>query len=199
MYLLTSFLSGSGIKMIDDLIDMFKLSDFTNYIIISIILLVLNCVYIYNHYIVSIIVFAYIFLFLFVNDSIDHSIYIWAFIYFIIVFLFHLYNGKYNWLLELDIKNILFILSILFILCLAQKLEDGKFKEEVSNKKIIFRTCLTMILLGYFFIKDKIYFSFIHSEIINTFDNAFIATFGYTLISVINMLFNKYIINNKFK
>jgi len=190
MYLLTSFLSGSGIKIIDDLIDMFKFSDFTNYIIISIILLVLNCVYIYNHYIVSIIVFAYIFLFLFVNDSIDHVIYIWAFIYFIIVFSFHLYNGKYSWLLELDIKNILFISSILFILCLAQKIEDGKFKEEVSNKKIIFRACLTIILLGYFFIKDLLYFSFIHPEMINTFDNAFIATLGYTLISVINMLFN---------
>ena len=196
MYLLTSFLSGSGIKMIDDLIDMFSFSKLTNYIIISIILLVLNCVYIYNHYIVSIIIFAYIFLFIFVNDSIDHSIYLWAFAYFIIVFLFHLYNGKYNWLLELDIKNVLFISTILFILCFAQKVEDGEFKEEVSNKKIIFRTCLTLILLGYFFIKDKLYFSFVHPEMIVTFDNAFIATFGYTLISVINMLINKYLLNN---
>tara|TARA_X000000950_G_C13921406_1_gene663660 strand:- start:27072 stop:27662 length:591 start_codon:yes stop_codon:yes gene_type:complete len=194
MYLLTSFLSGSGIKMIDDLIDMFSFSKLTNHIIISIILLILNCVYLYNHYIVSIIVFAYIFLFIFVNDSIDHSIYLWAFAYFIIVFLFHLYNGKYNWLLELDIKNVLFISSILFVLCFAQKIEDGKFKEEVSDKKIIFRIILSLILLGYFFIKDKLYFSFIHEEMINTFDNAFIATFGYTMISVCNMLFKKFVI-----
>lgn len=194
MYLLTSFLSGSGIKMIDDLIDMFSFSKLTNHIIISIILLILNCVYLYNHYIVSIIVFAYIFLFIFVNDSIDHSIYLWAFAYFIIVFLFHLYNGKYNWLLELDIKNVLFISTILFVLCFAQKIEDGKFKEEVSEKKIIFRIILSLILLGYFFIKDKLYFSFIHEEMINTFDNAFIATFGYTMISVCNMLFKKFVI-----
>jgi len=194
MYLLTSFLSGSGIKMIDDLIDMFSFSKLTNHIIISIILLVLNCVYLYNHYIVSIIVFAYIFLFIFVNDSIDHTIYLWAFAYFIIVFLFHLYNGKYNWLLELDIKNVLFISTILFVLCFAQKIEDGKFKEEVSDKKIIFRIILSLILLGYFFIKDKLYFSFIHEEMINTFDNAFIATFGYTIISVCNMLFKKFVI-----
>ena len=194
MYLLTSFLSGSGIKMIDDLIDMFSFSNLTNHIIISIILLVLNCVYLYNHYIVSIIVFAYIFLFIFVNDSIDHSIYLWAFAYFIIVFLFHLYNGKYNWLLELDIKNVLFISTILFVLCFAQKIEDGKFKEEVSDKKIIFRIILSLILLSYFFIKDKLYFSFIHEGMINTFDNAFIATFGYTTISVCNMLLKKYVI-----
>lgn len=194
MYLLTSLLSGSGIKMIDDLIDMFSFSKLTNHIIISIILLILNCVYLYNHYIVSIIVFAYIFLFIFVNDSIDHSIYLWAFAYFIIVFLFHLFNGKYNWLLELDIKNILFISTILFVLCFAQKIEDGKFKEEVSDKKIIFRIILSLILLGYFFIKDKLYFSFIHEEMINTFDNAFIATFGYTMISVCNMLFKKFVI-----
>ena len=194
MYLLTSFLSGSGIKMIDDLIDMFSFSKLTNHIIISIILLVLNCVYLYNHYIVSIIVFAYIFLFIFVNDSIDHTIYLWAFAYFIIVFLFHLYNGKYNWLLELDIKNVLFISTILFVLCFAQKIEDGKFKEEVSDKKIMFRIILSLILLGYFFIKDNLYFSFIHEEMINTFDNAFIATFGYTIISVCNMLFKKFVI-----
>ena len=194
MYLLTSFLSGSGIKMIDDLIDMFSFSKLTNHIIISIILLILNCVYLYNHYIVSIIVFAYIFLFIFVNDSIDHSIYLWAFAYFIIVFLFHLFNGKYNWLLELDIKNILFISTILFVLCFAQKIEDGKFKEEVSDKKIMFRIILSLILLGYFFIKDNLYFSFIHEEMINTFDNAFIATFGYTMVSVCNMLINKYLL-----
>uniref|UniRef100_A0A6C0CQ34 Uncharacterized protein n=1 Tax=viral metagenome TaxID=1070528 RepID=A0A6C0CQ34_9ZZZZ len=192
MYLLTSFISGSGIKFIDDLIDMFSFSHLTNHIIISVILLILNCVYLYNHYIVSIIVFAYIFLFIFVNDSIDHSIYLWAFAYFIMVFLFHLYNGKYNWILELDIKNVLFISTILFVLCFAQKIEDGKFKEEVSDKKIVFRILLSLILLGYFFIKDKLYFTFIHKEMINTFDNAFIATFGYTIISVFNMLLKKY-------
>ena len=192
MYLLTSFISGSGIKFIDDLIDMFSFSHLTNHIIISVILLILNCVYLYNHYIVSIIVFAYIFLFIFVNDSIDHSIYLWAFAYFIMVFLFHLYNGKYNWILELDMKNILFITIILFVLCFAQKIEDGKFKEEVSDKKIVFRILLSLILLGYFFIKDKVYFTFIHKEMINTFDNAFIATFGYTIISVFNMLLKKY-------
>ena len=192
MYLLTSFISGSGIKFIDDLIDMFSFSHLTNHIIISAILLILNCVYLYNHYIVSIIVFAYIFLFIFVNDSIDHSIYLWAFAYFIMVFLFHLYNGKYNWILELDMKNILFISIILFVLCFAQKIEDGKFKEEVSDKKIVFRILLSLILLGYFFIKDKLYFTFIHKEMINTFDNAFIATFGYTIISVFNMLLKKY-------
>ena len=49
--------------------------------------------------------------------------------------------------MELDIKNVLFISTILFILCFAQKIEDGEYNNKKSDE-------ILAIAEQYFKIKD---------------------------------------------